>query len=135
MTKEVCKTPVGTGCRVGAELDIDPDGPSDDSNPRTKATVPVKPAPYLVRHTDPRMTDSQDHVNSQHTPMNDKVLDLPKNLGLVEETGYNAGPDKPSFDKVADIDHIGPDIDLVESKRTQKLMDGLAKDEPDRKAP
>ena len=67
--------------------------------------------------------------------MNDKVLDLPKNLGPVEETGNNAGPDEPSFDEVADIDHVGPDIDLVESKETPKLVDGLAEDKPDRKAP
>ena len=72
---------------------------------------------------------------SQHTPKNNKVLDIPINLGLVEKTGCNTRSDEPSFDEVADIDHVGPDIDLVESKKTPKLMDGLAEDKPDRKAP
>ena len=66
--KGVDRTLVGAGCRVGAELNANPDGPSDDSDPRIKATVPVKPAPCSVRHTYPRMADSQDHVISQHTP-------------------------------------------------------------------
>ena len=50
--------------RVGAELNANPDGYSDDSNPRNGVTVSVKPSQRSVSHTHPRMSDCQDQVTS-----------------------------------------------------------------------
>ena len=81
------------------------------------------------------MSDSQDQVTSQHTPVKDNVNDLPVSNGLIEEAGYITRPDKPSRDGTTDTDHVDLDHDLVESKESPESVNGPAKNDPVNKAP